>query len=136
MGGSFWTSTWAIIIYVVVGLALIIGIISLVATDPGVKTRGRVEAYAQHEEAKVAGWAKEAEKERQRQRRRGKGSAMGNVVSVGPRAPSTMVFPDVKDTARNVTKSALRRSLSCLKGSSRLLPRVRKILLCLEKGCF
>ncbi|KAJ4011941.1 hypothetical protein NW766_007241 [Fusarium irregulare] len=66
MGGSFWTSTWAIIIYVVVSLALIIGIISLVATDPGVKTRARVEAYAQHEEAKVAWWAKEAEKERQR----------------------------------------------------------------------
>ena len=67
MSGSFWTSTWAIIIYVVVGLALIIGIISLVATDPGAKNRARVEAYAQHEEAKVAWWAKEAEKERQRQ---------------------------------------------------------------------
>ncbi|RBR12793.1 uncharacterized protein FIESC28_08495 [Fusarium coffeatum] len=56
MGGSFWTSTWAIIIYVVVGLALIIGMASLGVSDPGAKTRSRVEAYAQHEEAKVA-WA-------------------------------------------------------------------------------
>ena len=51
---------------------------------------------------------------------------MGNAISVGPRALTTMVFLDVKGTARSVTKSASRRSLSSRKGNSRLLPRVWK----------
>jgi len=58
---------WAIIIYVVVGLALIIGMAALAcASEDTGKTRSRIEEVVQHEREMDEERAKEAEKERQK----------------------------------------------------------------------